>query len=207
MRASDLKTCQAVFCRGEEWTESREMRGCQAHFTQKQLMVVYLLTTSMKRSPSLASSLISFNFCPSIRSLHPSGRKVCPPDIWASLHPSLPCWIYLPSHRIDSKLNSFLLALPISACNPLKCFYAVTAFPLEYVMNESSIKVMVCVRECVCVSDNSLHTHLHEAVLKFRELWSPRLASEHYLHSQSTPSPCVCRKRAGNTGVCEPMLR
>lgn len=164
MRESDLKTCQAVLYCGEEWTESREMRGCQTHFNQKQLMVVYLLTTPMKYSLYLASSfslsLFLSVFCPSIHSLNPSRLKLVLP-IFYHLSISLSRWIYLPLRHINSKLNSFLFAHPISACHPLKCFYAVTA---EYVLNESSLKVSVCVCGCVCVSDNSRHTHLHEAV-------------------------------------------
>ncbi len=72
VRESDLKTCQAVLCCGEERSESREMRGCHTHFTQKQLVVVYLLTIPMKHSLSLASSHLFL----SVSVIHPSAHSV-----------------------------------------------------------------------------------------------------------------------------------
>lgn len=100
VRESDLKTCQAVLCCGEERTESREMRGCHTHFTQKQLVIFYLLTTPMKHSLSLTSSHLSlsfsFSFYPSIHPLTLSLKtKVSPRNILSSLHLSLPLNLFV----------------------------------------------------------------------------------------------------------------
>lgn len=100
----------------------------------------------------LSSSLsvcISFHFCLSICSLHPSRLKLAL-AIFYYFSIRLSRWIYLPLHRIDSKLNSFFFRPILSALATLwSVFNAVTAFPSKYLMNESSIKVRVCVCGCV----------------------------------------------------------